>query len=196
MRGSTAVTTRHVGTKNPLLPPYPAGFQIATFGMGCFWCSEGHFASLAKAGGIYVTLVGYAQGDTPNPSYEEVCSGTTNHVEVVQVVYQPESISFKSLLKDFWELHDPTTPNRQGNDQGSQYRSGVYYSNESQRDSALHTLALYQKALSERGISSPIVTEIEPLKNFYPAEEHHQQYDMKPGSRQYCGLRPTGVSLP
>ena len=193
-----STNTRHVITRNPLMGPYPEGLEIATFGMGCFWCSEGHFASLSKSpgNGIYATLVGYSQGVTRNPTYEEVCSGKTNHVEVVQVVYDPRVRPFSALLKDFWELHDPTTLHRQGNDAGPQYRSGIYYTTLEQRDLAIKSKELYETALHERGIASNIVTEIEPLENFYAAEEHHQQYDYKPGSRQYCGLRPTGVSLP
>ena len=191
--------TKHVVTKNPLLGPYPAGFETVAFGMGCFWCSEGHFASLGRtpSSGIYATLVGYSQGVTKNPTYEEVCSGQTNHNEVVQIIYDPNIRSFTSLLKDFWELHDPTHPFQQGNDVGTQYRSGVYWTTEAQRDEAIRTKMLYQTALRrERGQLGPICTEIEKLKNFYPAEEYHQQYDLKPGSRQYCGMRPTGVGLP
>jgi peptide-methionine (S)-S-oxide reductase len=191
-------SVRHFVTRNPLLGPYPDGFETATFGMGCFWCSEGHFAELSKSpsSGIYATLVGYSQGFTKNPTYEEVCSGKTNHSEVVQVVFDPRIRSFASLLKDFWELHDPTTRNRQGNDVGSQYRSGIYFQTAAQLKLAEQSRDLYQSALKERGINSEIVTEIEPLRNFYPAEEYHQQYDLKPGSRQYCGMRPTGVSMP
>jgi peptide-methionine (S)-S-oxide reductase len=191
-------TTRHIITRNQLLGPYPEGLEVATFGMGCFWCSEGHFAALAKSpgNGIYTTLVGYAQGVTENPTYEEVCSGKTNHVEVVQIVYDPRVRPFSALLKDFWEMHDPTTLHRQGNDVGSQYRSGVYYTTPLQKELAQRSKELYEKALHERGIAANIVTEIEPLRNFFPAEDYHQQYDFKPGSRQYCGLRPTGVSLP
>lgn len=191
-------SVRHVVTRNPLLGPYPDGFEVATFGMGCFWCSEGHFAELCKSSssGIHVTLVGYSQGATKNPTYEEVCSGKTNHCEVVQVVFDPRVKPFASFLKDFWELHDPTTKNRQGNDVGTQYRSGIYYESETQRLLAERSKGVYQEALKERGISSEISTEIEPLDNFFPAEEYHQQYDMKPGSRQYCGMRPTGVSIP
>ena len=198
MAGRITSATRHVITRNPLLGPYPDGLEVAAFGMGCFWCSEGHFASLSKSpgNGIYTTVVGYSQGLTKNPTYEDVCSGTTNHVEVVQVVYDPRVRPFSALLKDFWELHDPTTLNRQGNDVGTQYRSGIYFTTNQQRDLAIKSKELYEKALNERGIAAKIVTEIEAFKNFYPAEDYHQQYDMKPGSRQYCGLRPTGVSLP
>jgi peptide-methionine (S)-S-oxide reductase len=185
-------------TKQSLVGQFPENFEIATFGMGCFWCSEGHFAHLASkaSGGIHITRVGYAQGDTENPTYEEVCTGRTNHVEVVQIVYDPSVITFISLLKDFWELHDPTTPMRQGNDVGTQYRSGIYYSTDVQRQAAEESKNLYQQALNDRGISAEIVTEIEPLRKFFLAEEYHQQYDLKPGSRQYCGMRPTGVQFP
>lgn len=177
----------HFLTGNPILPPYPSGFEIATFGMGCFWCSEGHFARLP---GIYVTLVGYSQGVTKNPTYEEVCSGRTNHAEVVRIVFDPARIGYISLLKDFWELHDPSTHMKQGNDVGTQYRSGIYFSSPEHETIARITKQTYEKALDRT-----IFTEIEPVTNFYPAEECHQQYDMKPGSRQYCGLRPTGVAL-
>jgi len=185
-------------TKNPLLGPFPNHLEIATFGMGCYWCSEGHFSYLAKNSnsGIYATRVGYSQGVTENPTYEEICTGRTNHVEVVQVIFDPALISFATLLKDFWELHDPTTPMKQGNDVGTQYRSGIYYSNEAQRVAAESSRIIYQNALSDRGINAEIVTEVSPLENFYPAEEYHQQYDLKPGSRQYCGMRPTGVQFP
>ena len=187
--------TRHVFTKNPLLGPFPENFQIATFGMGCFWCSEGHFATLAKTSpGIYITRVGYSQGVTENPTYEEVCSGRTNHNEVVQIVFDPTIRPYESLLKDFWELHDPTTPMRQGNDSGTQYRSGIYTQSAEQKEIAVKSKELYQEALTSRGINAEIVTEIQDLEIFYPAEEYHQQYDHKPGSRQYCGLRPTGVA--
>jgi peptide-methionine (S)-S-oxide reductase len=193
--GATSSSSRHVITKNFLLGPFPENFQTATFGMGCFWCSEGHFASLAKnAPGIFVTRVGYCQGVTENPTYEEVCSGRTNHVEVVQIVFDPLLRPYETLLKDFWELHDPTTPMRQGNDVGTQYRSGIYCENVEQKTIAEKSKQVYQEALNARGITAEIVTEIDDLKNFYPAEEYHQQYDHKPGSRQYCGLRPTGVS--
>jgi peptide-methionine (S)-S-oxide reductase len=188
----------HYVTGNPLLGEIPATHEVATFGMGCFWCSEGHFATLTKSAnsGIYLTRVGYSQGTTSNPTYEEVCSGQTNHVEVVQIVFNPDIRPFVSLLKDFWELHDPTTYMRQGNDVGTQYRSGIYYTTALQRDLAEKSRDAYQKALREKGINKEIVTEIVPLANFYPAEEYHQQYDLKPGSRQYCGMRPTGVELP
>ena len=196
--GSPTTETQHVVTGNKLLGPIPAGFETATFGMGCFWCSEGHFAFLAKTpnSGIYRTRVGYSQGTTPNPTYEEVCSGQTNHAEVVQIVYDPNVRSFASLLKDFWELHNPTTYMRQGNDMGTQYRSGIYYENENQKHLAEVSRDVYQKTLQANGVAGEISTEIEELRNFFPAEEYHQQYEMKPGSRQYCGLRPTGVSLP
>ena len=188
----------HPVTRNSIVGPFPEGLEVIALGMGCFWCSEGHFVGIAKTAlsGIYSTSVGYSQGITKNPTYDEVCSGQTNHCEVVRILYDPKIRPFKSILKDFWELHDPTTLYRQGNDVGTQYRSGIYYTTTDQRDLAQETRDIYQAALSERGISGKIITEIEPMKNFYLAEEYHQQYDLKPGSRAYCGLRPTGVSLP
>ena len=196
-RGVTS-QSKNLITKNPLLGPFPENLEVVAFGMGCFWCSEGHFISLAKApgSGIYTTAVGYSQGVTKNPTYEEVCSGRTNHNEVVHIVYDPKVRTFSSLLKDFWELHDPTTLNRQGNDAGTQYRSGIYYTTEAQRELAEKTRDAYQRALAERGFSGSITTEIQPLRNFFLAEEYHQQYEFRPGSRAYCGMRPTGVSLP
>ncbi len=193
-----SVTAVYMVTGNALLAPVPHGFEIATFAMGCFWCSEGHFASMARLvnSGIFLTRVGYSQGVTPHPTYEEVSSGQTNHAEVVQIIFNPEVRPYVSLLKDFWELHDPTTFMRQGNDVGTQYRSGIYYSTDLQRDLAEKSREAYQKALDEKGLNRPIVTEIQPLHNFFIAEEYHQQYDMKPGSRQYCGMRPTGIELP
>ena len=188
--------TKHIVTKHALMGPIPDGFELATFGMGCFWCSEGHFCSLAKSSpGIHITRVGYSQGVTPNPTYEEISSGQTNHVEVVQVVYDPSVKSYSSLLKDFWELHDPTTLMKQGNDVGTQYRSGIYWSTEEQRKLAEKSRQIYQESLNEKRGNGTIVTEIEPLRNFYIAAEYHQQYELKPGSRAYCGMRPTGVEF-
>ena len=161
--------------------------------MGCFWCSEALFY---KKKGVYVTAVGYAQGATPNPTYEEICSGRTNHAEVVRIVYDPEIVKFEELLKEFWDRHDPTTSNRQGNDVGTQYRSGIYFTNENQRVLAEDSKRAFQNALSIKYPNVQVVTEIEPERVFFFAEEYHQQYDAKPGSRQYCGLKPTGVTLP
>ncbi|KAF4744448.1 hypothetical protein FOZ63_034177, partial [Perkinsus olseni] len=141
--------------------------------------------------------VGYAQGTTPNPTYEEVCSGNTNQVEVTRIVYDPKILTYKDLLKVFWSGHDPTVPMAQGNDRGSQYRSGIYYYNDAQKQEALKSREEYQAALASAGLKdNTIVTEIEPAGEFYYAEDYHQQYDAKPGSRQYCGLRPLGVEFP
>ncbi len=180
-------------TNQPLLPPYPERMSVATFGMGCFWCSEGLFY---KKKGVYATIVGFSQGETPNPTYEEVCSGRTNHSEVVRIVFDPAEIKYQELLKEFWERHDPTAVNRQGNDVGTQYRSGIYYHDDTQRDLALESKQLYALAMQGKQHLGSIATEIEPVRNFYPAEEYHQQYELKPGARQYNGLRPTGCALP
>mmetsp|Transcript_26278 Transcript_26278/g.22481 ORF Transcript_26278/g.22481 Transcript_26278/m.22481 type:complete len:164 (-) Transcript_26278:3-494(-) len=158
----------------------------AMFGMGCFWCSENLFV---KMKGVFSTQVGYAQGSTQNPTYEEVCSGQTNHAEVIRVVYDPKTVAYRDLLKVFWSSHDPTVPNAQGNDRGSQYRSGIYYFNEAQKEEAEKSKQEYQDALAKAGVTKTIVTEIEPAGEFFYAEDYHQQYDAKPGSRQYCGLR-------
>ena len=191
--GFPTVNTRHLVTNQPLLPPYPDRMHVATFGMGCFWCSEALFF---KKKGVYSTSVGFSQGKTPNPTYEEVCSGHTNHAEVVRIVYDPNEIKFQELLKEFWERHDPTTPNRQGNDIGTQYRSGIYYHDEHQREVAMESLDLFQEAIRGKQHPGNICTEVEPVCNFFFAEEYHQQFDLRPGSRQYCGLRSTGAALP
>jgi len=191
--GSPTSLTKHFITQRALLPPYPENLQIATFGMGCFWCSESVFG---RRKGIYVTAVGYANGWTPNPTYEEVCSGNTNHVEVVRVVYDPSELRYQDLLKDFWEKHDPTTLMRQGNDAGTQYRSSILVTDENQRLLAEESKNIFGGCLAGKQINAPIMTEIDELRCFYFAEEYHQQFDAKPGSRQYCGLRPTGAVLP
>ncbi|KAF4744550.1 hypothetical protein FOZ62_031900, partial [Perkinsus olseni] len=181
-------------TGNPMYGPWPVGMEQAMFGMGCFWCSENLFV---KMDGVFSTQVGYAQGTTPNPTYEEVCSGNTNQVEVTRIVYDPKIVTYKDLLKVFWSGHDPTVPMAQGNDRGSQYRSGIYYYNDAQKEEALKSREEYQAALASAGLKDKtIVTEIEPAGEFYYAEDYHQQYDAKPGSRQYCGLRPLGVEFP
>ena len=183
---------KHFINQNPLKGPYPAGYETAIFGLGCFWGAERKFWELGN--GIYVTAVGYAAGQTPNPTYEEVCSGRTGHNEVVLVVYDPKKISYEQLLKTFWESHDPTQGMRQGNDIGSQYRSAIYTFNDAQRDAVAASKAAYQKALSAKGLGT-ITTEIAPAGNFYFAEDYHQQYLAKnPGG--YCGLGGTGVSCP
>jgi peptide-methionine (S)-S-oxide reductase len=185
------VPARHFVNGNPLEAPYPAGFQVATFGLGCFWGAERRFWQLA---GVHVTAAGYAAGATPNPTYEEVCSGLTGHAEVVRVVFDPARISYEELLRVFWEAHDPTQGMQQGNDVGTQYRSGIYFEDESQRVAAESSKQAYQRALDASGLGK-ITTEILPATEFYFAEEYHQQYLAKnPGG--YCGLGGTGVACP
>lgn len=171
--------------------PYPEGLQKAVFGMGCFWGVERLFWNLP---GVWVTAAGYAAGTTPNPTYEEVCSGMTGHNEVVLVVFDPELISYDALLKSFWEGHDPTQGMRQGNDAGTQYRSGIYAFDDDQRRAAEASKATFAAALSGRGFG-PITTEIKEAGPFYFAEDYHQQYLAK-NPRGYCGLGGTGVSCP
>ena len=166
---------------------------MISLGMGCFWCSENVFM---KMDGVYSTHAGYQQGVTKNPTYGELCSGETNHNEVVRVVYDPKELPLKSLLATFWSMHDSTTPLQQGNDCGTQYRSGVYFYTDEQQKIAEETKNVYQSALKSNGVQAPICTEIEPAKTFYYAEDSHQQYDAKPGSRDYCGLKPLGVGFP
>jgi peptide-methionine (S)-S-oxide reductase len=175
-----------------LKPPYPAGSEMAMFGLGCFWGAERKFWELGK--GIHVTAVGYAGGFTPNPTYEEVCSGRTGHNEVVLVVFDPKVISYEELLKTFWENHDPTQGMRQGNDVGSQYRSGIYVYGDSQRIAAESSKAMYAKALADQGYRA-VTTEILDAPPFYFAEDYHQQYLAK-NPAGYCGLGGTGVSCP
>jgi len=185
---SMPVPERHFVNRNRLVPPFPEGMQIAMFGMGCFWGAERIFWELP---GVFSTMVGYAGGYTPNPTYQEVCSGMTGHNEVVRVVFDPTHVGYEGLLKLFWESHDPTQGMRQGNDVGTQYRSGIYYYSEAQQDSALASKAHYQTLLSAAGLGL-ITTEILPTPVFYYAEEYHQQYLAKnPGG--YCGLGGTGV---
>ena len=183
--------SQHFVNGNPLKGPYPAGLETAIFGFGCFWGAERKFWELGD--GIYTTAVGYAGGHTPNPTYEEVCSGRTGHNEVVLVVYDPKKISYDKLLKTFWESHDPTQGMRQGNDVGTQYRSGIYYFSD-QREAAERSREAYQGQLRNAGYER-ITTEIMPAGEFYYAEDYHQQYLAKnPGG--YCGLGGTGVSCP
>ncbi|MEI8147312.1 MAG: peptide-methionine (S)-S-oxide reductase MsrA, partial [Alphaproteobacteria bacterium] len=171
--------------------PYPAGSETAIFGLGCFWGAERKFW---QTEGVLVTAVGYAAGFTPNPTYEEVCSGRTGHNEVVLVVFDPAKISYEKLVAVFFEAHNPTQGMRQGNDTGTQYRSGIYVANEAQRSAALAIKASYGEALAKRGMG-PITTEILDAPTFYFAEDYHQQYLAKnPGG--YCGLGGTGVSCP
>ncbi len=185
------VPARHVVLGNPITPPFPAGLETAVFALGCFWGAERVFWKLP---GVWTTAVGYAGGLTPNPSYEEVCSGRTGHTEVVLVVYDPTLVSFESLLKIFWESHDPTQGMRQGNDVGTQYRSAIYYTTPEQRQQVEASRAAYQKALAARGFDT-ITTEIAESPPFFYAEHYHQQYLAKnPGG--YCGLGGTGVACP
>ncbi len=176
----------------PLKGPYPPGSEMAVFGMGCFWGAERKFWSLAD--GIWITAVGYAGGLTPNPTYQEVCSGLTGHNEVVLVVFDPMRINYERLLKTFWESHDPTQGMRQGNDVGTQYRSGIYTFSEAQRAAAVASKAEYQKMLTQGGFGA-ITTEIIPAPEFYFAETDHQQYLSKV-PQGYCGLGGTGVACP
>ncbi len=171
-----------------MVGPFPQNMQQVIFGLGCFWGAEKKFWNLE---GVYTTAVGYAAGHTLNPSYEEVCTGMTGHNEVILVVYDPAVVSLQILLKVFWELHDPTQGMRQGNDQGTQYRSGIYYSNESQHQQAVSSMNDYQVKLSAQGLSM-ITTEIQAAGEFYYAEDYHQQYLAKNPSG-YCGLGGTGV---
>ncbi len=186
-----AVPARHFVIGSPLAPPFPQGSAIATFGMGCFWGAERKFWSLT---GVYSTSVGYAAGFTPNPTYAEVCSGGTGHTEAVQVVFDPGQLSYQALLRVFWESHDPTHGMRQGNDVGTQYRSGIYT-----HDADQHALACASKSVYERAIRAaghgPITTEIQAAGQYFYAEAHHQQYLAKnPGG--YCSLGGTGVACP
>lgn len=181
----------HFVNGRPLKGEVPAGFAEALFGMGCFWGVERKFWQLP---GIWVTAAGYAGGHTPNATYEEVCSGRTGHNEVVRVVFDPAKISYDDLLRTFWEGHDPTQGMRQGNDRGTQYRSGIYYADAGQKAAAEASKAAYQKRLSEAGYGA-ITTEILPAPAFYHAEDYHQQYLAKNPSG-YCGVGGTGVTCP
>jgi len=182
------VDNQHAVVNAPLKPPFPDSYEQIVFGLGCFWGAERKFW---QQQGVYTTAVGYAAGYTPNPTYEEVCSGLTGHNEVVLVVFNPNEISLDKLLKVFWESHDPTQGMRQGNDRGTQYRSGIYFFSEAQRQLAEQTKAAYQTALDEKNIGE-ITTEILPASEFYYAETYHQQYLHKnPGG--YCGIGGTGV---
>jgi len=181
-------SSHYVFRGHNLQAPFPDGYKVAMFGLGCFWGAERKFWQLE---GVYSTAVGYAAGFTPNPTYEEVCSGQTGHNEVVLVVYDPAAIAYVELLKTFWESHNPTQGMRQGNDTGTQYRSGIYYSTDEEAALAEQTKEAYQQQLNEAGLGD-ITTEIIPLPDFYYAEHYHQQYLAKnPGG--YCGLGGTGV---
>jgi len=182
----------HFVNGHALQPPYPAGIKQALFGLGCFWGAERLFWELGP--GVHVTAAGYAGGFTPNPTYEEVCSGQTGHTEVVLVVFDPAVISYEQLLKTFWESHNPTQGMRQGNDMGTQYRSAIYAFDAEQQAAATASKAAFGTALAQRGLPA-ITTEIAAAPDFYFAEDYHQQYLAKnPGG--YCGLAGTGVSCP
>jgi peptide-methionine (S)-S-oxide reductase len=185
------VAEKHAVTGQVLQPPFPAGLETAMFGLGCFWGAERKFW---QTPGVYTTAVGYAGGYTPNPTYEEVCTGRTGHNEVVLVVYDPNLITYEQLLKVFWEAHDPTQGMRQGNDVGTQYRSGIYTYTPAQYAAAVAARDAYQKALAGAGFP-PVTTEIVSAPPFYYAEDYHQQYLAK-NPRGYCGLGGTGVTCP
>ncbi|MDC0716946.1 peptide-methionine (S)-S-oxide reductase MsrA [Nannocystis bainbridge] len=185
------VAAQHVVLGGPMSAPFPAGAEIAIFGLGCFWGAERKFWQVP---GVISTMVGYAAGFTPNPSYREVCSGRTGHNEVVQVVFDPQRVRYEELLRVFWENHDPTQGMRQGNDVGTQYRSGIYYTSESQKTAAEASREGFQKRLRDAGFGE-ITTEVLPAPTFYYAEDYHQQYlEKNPGG--YCGIGGTGVSCP
>ena len=186
-----SVPAQHFVSFNPLTPPWPEGMETAVFGLGCFWGAERKFW---EAKGVYSTAVGYAGGYTPNPTYEEVCSGRTGHAEVVIVVFDPKVISYDSLLKIFWESHDPTQGMRQGNDVGTQYRSAIYTNTPEQRKAAEESRERYQEQLDKARYGT-ITTEIADAGPFYYAESYHQQYLAK-NPNGYCGLGGTGVSCP
>ncbi|GLZ76425.1 peptide methionine sulfoxide reductase MsrA 1 [Actinorhabdospora filicis] len=185
------VPARHTVLGTPLTGPWPADTEIAVFGMGCFWGAERIFWRLP---GVYSTSVGYAAGYSPNPTYEEVCTGYTGHTEVVQVVYQPAEVGYETLLKTFWENHDPTQGMRQGNDIGTQYRSAILTTTDAQLKAALASKDAFEPVVKAAGFG-PITTEIAPLGEYYFAEEYHQQYlDKNPGG--YCNIGPNGMSCP
>jgi len=189
---SMKVTNEHyVLRPNKIQPPFPEGFESCVFGTGCFWGTEKGFWRMP---GVYATATGYCGGHTKNPTYKEVCSGRTGHNEVVRVVWDPSKISFADILRQFWESHDPTQGMGQGNDRGTQYRSGIYPDTEEQKKIAILSKDAYQKALGEkRQITTEICNAGIP---FYYAEDYHQQYLAKPGARPYCSAQPTQVSLP
>jgi peptide-methionine (S)-S-oxide reductase len=185
------VPERHYVNASPLVGPFPEGTEVAVFGMGCFWGAERRFWQLP---GVYTTSVGYAGGATPNPSYEEVCTGRTGHAEVVQVVYRPDEISYDDLLRVFWETHDPTQGYRQGNDIGTQYRSTIFTTTDEQLDEAKRSQDVYQAVLTASGLGE-ITTEIEPLGEYYFAEDYHQQYLAKNPWGYDCHAN-TGIAYP
>jgi peptide-methionine (S)-S-oxide reductase len=186
-----AISGRHTVLGTSMVPPYPEGLERAVVALGCFWGAERVFWQLP---GVHTTAVGYTAGSTPNPTYEEVCSGRTGHTEAVLVVFDPRVLTYEAVLQAFWEAHDPTQGMRQGNDVGTQYRSGIYWVDEAQRETAERSRDAFQPVLSAAGYG-PITTEIAPAGQFYFAEEYHQQYlDKNPMG--YCGLGGTGLSCP
>ena len=186
-----SVPEQHFVNGNPLQAPFPENLEQAVLGLGCFWGAERRFWETA---GVYATAVGYAGGQTPNPTYQEVCTGNTGHAEVVLVVFDPAVVSFEAVLKVFWESHDPTQGMRQGNDIGTQYRSAIYTMNDDQQAEANRSRDAYQGELGRAGLGN-ITTEVLPLDTFYYAEDYHQQYLAKnPGG--YCGIGGTGVACP
>jgi len=184
------VPEKHFVNDNRIVPPFPPGLQPALFGLGCFWGAERKFWQIP---GVYSTAAGYAGGFTPNPTYEEVCSGKTGHNEVVRVIYDPARVSYEQLLRTFWEAHDPTQGMRQGNDVGTQYRSGIYVADEAQRRAAVLSLDTYQAALKRGGLGAEITTEIVDAPEFYYAEDYHQQYLAK-NPAGYCPDHSCGIS--
>jgi peptide-methionine (S)-S-oxide reductase len=185
------VPEQHFVNKHRLTPPFPEGLERALFAMGCFWGAERKFWERA---GVYTTAVGYVAGHTPNPTYKEVCTGMTGHTEAVLVVFDPKQVTYDDLLKVFWENHDPTQGMRQGNDVGTQYRSGIYYDGDAQKRAAEKSRDAYQQRLTTVGYG-PITTEILPAPQFYYAEDYHQQYLAK-NPDGYCGIGGTGVACP
>jgi peptide-methionine (S)-S-oxide reductase len=184
------VPETHFVNGNRIVPPFPDGFETAIFGMGCFWGVERIFW---QTPGVYSTAAGYAGGETPNPTYEETCTGQTGHAEVVLVVFDPEQVTYEQLLRKFWEGHDPTQGMRQGNDVGTQYRSAIYTTSDDQLEQALKSREMYQSDLESAGYRGVISTEIKGAGPFYYAEDYHQQYLGK-NPNGYCGLGSTGVS--
>ena len=188
-----SVPATHEVLGSSLRPPYPAGSEVAEFALGCFWGAERKFWQIP---GVVTRAVGYQGGFTPNPTYEEVCSGRTGHAETVRVVFDPAKVTYRDLLKVFWESHDPTQGMRQGNDVGTQYRSAIFYHSDEQRAAAEESLVAFQKNLSEAGYGE-ITTQIEPAPEFYFAEDYHQQYlSSNKNPNGYCGMGGTGVSCP
>ncbi|CAG7856394.1 Peptide methionine sulfoxide reductase MsrA [biofilm metagenome] len=183
------INNRHYVLGNPIAPPFDGNFEEALFGLGCFWGAERKFWQYPN---VYSTAVGYSGGFTPNATYDEVCTGLTGHNEVVKVVFDPALVSYQELLTVFWQSHNPTQGMQQGNDKGTQYRSGLYTYNQAQQHAAQESMAHYQQRLSEAGIEASITTEILPADEFYYAEDYHQQYLAK-NPQGYCGLGGTGV---